>query len=179
MRVRAVQRDLLSVTYLLTFGCYGHWLHGDSRGSVDRRRNRFGCRIDEENLGLLRGQLRLMRQHEPYVMGDVQRDAVMAAVREVCEFRGWDLLAVHVRQTHVHIVVSGESAPDRMITTFKAYSTRRLEQAEREERVGPRWAEHGSTRYLWTEEAVAAAREYVVERQGEPMAVYRGEERHR
>ena len=140
---------------------------------MDRRRNRFGWRIDGGNSGLWRGQMRLMTG-EPYVLGELQRNAVMAAVREVCQFRGWDLLAGHVRSTHVHVVVSGDAAPERMITTFKAYATRRLEQAEAEKREGPRWAEHGSTRCLWNQESVAAACEYVLEGQSEALAVHRG-----
>ena len=35
-----------------------------------------------------------------------------------------------------------------------------------------RWGRHGSTRYLWTREAVAAAIHYVVYEQGEGMAVF-------
>jgi hypothetical protein len=29
----------LPLAYLITFRCYGTWLHGDERGSVDRFRN--------------------------------------------------------------------------------------------------------------------------------------------
>jgi hypothetical protein len=35
-----------------------------------------------------------------------------------------------------------------------------------------RWSAHGSTRYLWTEEEVRRAVEYVLIGQGEPMEVY-------
>ncbi len=37
-----------------------------------------------------------------------------------------------------------------------------------------RWTSHGSTEYLWREEDVDSVIEYVVERQGEKMAVYDG-----
>jgi len=31
------------LAYLITFRCYGTWLHGDERGSIDRRTyNRYG-----------------------------------------------------------------------------------------------------------------------------------------
>ncbi len=36
------------------------------------------------------------------------------------------------------------------------------------------WTRGGSTKYLWREEDVDSAIEYVVERQGEKMAVYDG-----
>jgi hypothetical protein len=30
------------LAYLITFTTYGTWLHGDSRGSVDKQHNRYG-----------------------------------------------------------------------------------------------------------------------------------------
>ncbi|MGQ0761444.1 MAG: hypothetical protein ACT4OT_05435 [Acidobacteriota bacterium] len=30
------------LAYLITFRCYGTWLHGDERGSVDRKQNVYG-----------------------------------------------------------------------------------------------------------------------------------------
>ncbi len=30
------------LAYLITIRCYGTWLHGDERGSVDRKYNRYG-----------------------------------------------------------------------------------------------------------------------------------------
>jgi hypothetical protein len=35
-----------------------------------------------------------------------------------------------------------------------------------------RWARHGSTRWLWKDQDVQDAIRYVVEEQGEPMAVF-------
>ena len=31
------------LAYLITFRCYGTWLHGDERGSMDRTHNVFGA----------------------------------------------------------------------------------------------------------------------------------------
>lgn len=38
----AETRDGYPLAYLLTFRCYGTWLHGDARGSVDREHNTYG-----------------------------------------------------------------------------------------------------------------------------------------
>jgi hypothetical protein len=43
------------------------------------------------------------------------------------------------------------------------------------DRDGPdrkRWARHGSTRWLWKDEEVQQALQYVVDEQGEPMALF-------
>jgi hypothetical protein len=54
---------------------------------------------------------------------------------------------------------------------FKAYASRALNRIE-----GPRrrWARHGSTRWLWRDQDVRRAIRYIVEEQGEPMAVFVG-----
>jgi len=31
----------IPLAYLITFRCYGTWLHGDERGSVDRFHNQY------------------------------------------------------------------------------------------------------------------------------------------
>jgi hypothetical protein len=31
----------IPLAYLITFRCYGTWLHGDERGSIDRFHNRY------------------------------------------------------------------------------------------------------------------------------------------
>ena len=49
---------------------------------------------------------------------------------------------------------------------FKAYASRKLGAGRK------RWTRHGSTRYLWTDEDVKGAIRYVVEGQGELMAMY-------
>jgi hypothetical protein len=49
---------------------------------------------------------------------------------------------------------------------FQAYATRKLREygvVEPDQKV---WARHGSTRYLWTEEHIAVAVDYVVNGQG-------------
>ena len=76
------------------------------------------------------------------------------------------MLAAHVRATHVHAVVHGLTSPERIMTDFKAYASRRLSGPR-----GQRWARHGSTLYLWKTEEVELAIRYTVDEQGEPMAV--------
>jgi hypothetical protein len=58
------------------------------------------------------------------------------------------------------------------MTTMKAHRSHALNQRTQEGRDRRRWARHGSTRYLWTEDAVKAAMRYVIHEQGQPMAVF-------
>jgi REP element-mobilizing transposase RayT len=108
----------------------------------------------------------------PYALDNPRRAIVLEAIRQVCAYRGWALLAIHVRSSHVHFVVSAEEAPERILNTAKAYASRMLNQREPNQDARRRWARHGSTRYLWNPEQVGAATHYVIREQGEPMAVW-------
>jgi hypothetical protein len=55
---------------------------------------------------------------------------------------------------------------------FKAYASRRLKQKLNEPAQLKRWTEHGSTRYLWSEEAVRDEIHYVLHGQGEALGVF-------
>jgi len=55
---------------------------------------------------------------------------------------------------------------------FKSYASRSLNRLGSDESNQKRWARHGSTRWLWTDEDVRQAIQYVIDEQGEPMAVF-------
>ena len=97
---------------------------------------------------------------------------LLASLRERCAQQNWNLLAAHVRTTHVHIVVEAEARPERIMNDIKAYASRCLNQTGLDEAGRKPWARHGSTRWLWKPEHVSAAIRYVVDEQGDPMAVF-------
>jgi len=156
--------------YLITFRCYGTWLHGDERGSVDRRYfNAYGAEKIKPNAEKQRTKIRLMR-HEPFMLGPRERSIVEAAIKEVCLVRGYIPLALNVRTNHIHLVVSSASGiPERIMDSFKAYSTKALRSAGLVNGERKLWSRHGSTRYLWTEEHVATAVDYVLHGQGDEL----------
>jgi REP element-mobilizing transposase RayT len=131
---------------------------------VSRRNHLVGAPREPESPALARAARSVMLT-DAYELDAGQREMVLRAIVEVCWHRGWTLLAAHVRTAHIHTVVDAEIAPERILNAFKSYSTRALN------RDRP-WARHGSTLYLWTAEAVGRAVNYVVSKQGEPMAVY-------
>lgn len=159
--------------YFITMRTYGTWLHGDPDGSVDRDHNRLG----EERLGPNEARSRWEREqlvHPPVSFGAEARWVIDATVREVCAHRGWGLAALHVRTTHVHVVVVAPAdSPERVMNDFKAYCTRRLREAgvfARDIRV---WSHHGSTRYLDTRESFDRAVVYTRDEQGPALDMQR------
>ena len=161
----------IPLAYLITFTCYGVRLHGDESGSVDRDHNLHGTPFLSPNPARVRSETRRAKQ-KPHILDRSGRTRVLEALREMCSHRGWTLLAVHVRTQHVHMVLSAEEAPEKVLQDAKKYSSRALNRAGREELDQRRWTRHGSTRYLWKPESVGAAIHYVAREQGEPMAVW-------
>ena len=158
-----------SATYLITFSCHGQHLHGNGRGSVDRLHNQPGTRV--LTLDEPRHKIEAAVMWEPaYSLAYQERFAVLQAIREVCEYRGWVLVACHVRTTHVHVVVTSEAGGEKLMNDFKAYASRALNK--RGEKRNKRWARHGSIRGITNRDQLVKAIRYVIDEQGEPMAVW-------
>lgn len=111
----------------------------------------------------------------PFCLDPDSRAAVLGTLREVCAHRRWSLLAAHVRTNHVHAVVEAEAQPEKVMNDFKSYASRGLNRLGRDGSDRKRWARHGSTRWLCKDEHVREAIRYVVDEQGEPMAVFVGD----
>ena len=154
------------LAYLITFRCYGTWLHGDERGSVDRRNyNRYGTPDMAANRKLLEDELAAL-ENPAVMLNRAQRNVIELAIREVCEHRDYVLHPVNVRTNHVHSVVSASCTPEHVMDSFKAYATRKLREGGLLGRDIKPWARHGSTPYLWTEEQIQRAIGYVINGQG-------------
>jgi REP element-mobilizing transposase RayT len=159
------------LAYFLTFTCYGTWLHGDENGSVDRDHNTVGTTVLPPDAAP-----RTREQDDPaqppYLLDQPRRQIALQALWEITRRKGWALHAAHVRSNHVHLIVTAEGLPERILNDVKTAVSRRLNKVFPAERNRPRWTRHGSTRYLWTEEVVAEKVQYVLEGQGEPMECY-------
>jgi len=156
------------LAYLITFRCYGTWLHGDARGSVDPKHNVFGAPKIAANQHLENANRKQLK-HAPILLDARQRKVVERAVRAVCDYREYALLALNVRTNHVHGVITAMCKPETVLDALKAYATRALRGAGLIGLKTKPWARHGSTIYLWKEKDVAEAIEYVMLGQGEEL----------
>ena len=156
------------LAYLITFRCYGTWLHGDERGSVDRFHNQYGAPYFPPN-DARQQQSETRLKHAPVVLDEEQRESVSQAIRETCDLRKWLLRALNVRTNHVHAVLSTDVRPELTLNALKANATRSMKEAGCWNGDLSPWARNGSKLYLWTEEELANAIAYVVEDQGEPL----------
>jgi len=157
-----------AIGYLITFRCYGTWLHGDERGSVDRYHRAYGTP------GLPASSLR--RQHDrdllkqpPVRLNSNQRPIVEKAIRDTCKTRGWKLWTLSVRTNHVHTVVTADKKPDAVLSALKANATRMMREAGVWRSELSPWAFRGSKKRLWDEKQLADAIAYVDCDQGETL----------
>ena len=159
----------IPLAYLITFRCYGTWLHGDERTSIDRFHHQYrAARIPSNATWRRYNELQL--KTEPVILDANRRRSVEDAIRDVCKFRGWSLHAVNVRTNHVHAVVTiGPAKPERALNDFKSYSTRRMRQNGCWHSEYSPWVDKGSKRHLWNERSVALAVDYVVNGQGDEL----------
>jgi REP element-mobilizing transposase RayT len=156
------------LAYLITFRCYGTWVHGDERGSMDRRHNIYGAPKIAPNQLLQRSDMKQLK-HAPIILDAGKRSIVDQAIRDVCDYRRYILRAMNVRTNHVHVVVTAAREPEGLLDAFKSYSTRALRRAGVISQTFKPWIRHGSTIYLWKERDVAKAIEYVMLSQGDEL----------
>ena len=166
----------MALAYFLTWTTYGTWLHGNAKGSVDKQHNVFETPLLPEEMERARREEQAMVQ-PAYLMDETQRAIVCKAIVNLARERHWRLWAVHVRANHVHVVVTVERDPGRLLSDFKGRASRDLTRAGFDNVDRKRWTRHGSTRHLFREGDVEAAITYTLDEQGDRMAWYADESR--
>ncbi|MBS1796187.1 MAG: transposase [Acidobacteria bacterium] len=162
----------IPLAYLISFRCYGTWLPGDRRGSIDRFHNRYQTPYRAPNPSLNAHSAANLKSPPVYLDAE-RRKIVEEAIRELCDAKNWLLHAINVRTNHVHKVVSiGEDRSSRALNALKARATRRLRENNRWNYDHSPWAEKGSRRRLWNERSIATAIEYVLNGQGAELPVF-------
>jgi REP element-mobilizing transposase RayT len=155
------------IAYHLIWTTYGTWLHGDERGWV--KWGEAGVKPPDPE----RERTMRERMKEPAaILTEEQRALIEQTVRDHCRIRGWVLHAVNARSNHIHVVVTAERDPDEVMNQFKAWCSRRLSDAAGlvgnvAKKAGRRhwFTEGGDKRLIESEEYLANAATYVLERQ--------------
>jgi REP element-mobilizing transposase RayT len=108
----------------------------------------------------------------PYHLDARRRKIVLDSILTTCQYFNWKLFAAHVRSNHIHVVLNADVSPEIVLHRLKRYASSALNCANIDGARTKRWTRHGSTRYLWDERNVSVVMHYVVNLQGEPMAVH-------
>jgi len=95
-----------------------------------------------------------------------QRRKVEEAVYDTCKKRKWNLWVVNARTNHVHSVVTAGGDPEIVLNAFKANATRMMREAGLWKSKYSPWVKRGSKIWLWTQQELMAAIDYVLYDQG-------------
>ena len=147
----------------ITWTVYGEHLQGDGRGWRARRQ---GEHSPQPRLAQWH---RARLKHEVIKLSPEQRAVVEHEIRRHCAHRDWHLWVVHVRSTHVHVVVtaagrSGKTVRDQL----KANGTRGLREQWPEFRDRPVWTALGDWVCVNTEDELEQVCVYVRDAQDQP-----------
>ncbi len=163
---REFNEDHTPRAYFITFRSYGTWLHGDARGSVDRHHNRYGASLISPNSRWRKFNAQSLKA-SPVRLSKKQRVVVSTAIKRTCEIRKWCLYSLNVRTNHCHVVLLAACGPSKALNALKANATRELRENGLWRSGESPWADGGSKRYLWTEQQLNKAIDYVELDQGD------------
>lgn len=151
-----------ALAYFITWTCYGSWLHGDERGSVDDTHNRYKTPYSEPDQQRATETRRSFAE-SPWMMSDQDRTEVEEAIRTAASIRSWRITELNVRTNHVHVVIiSLGQEPEHVAQILKAWATRKLKGSGRHPGRTRFWTNQASTRHLFDDDAIASARRYVL-----------------
>ncbi|MGJ5817140.1 transposase [Paludibaculum fermentans] len=108
----------------------------------------------------------------PFLLEKPHRELILKTIRKTCEAKTYELLAAHIRTTHLHVILEAPSDPSSCMGALKLACTKALRDAclaGAEENI---WAHYGHIRILDAPFAIAKAINYVLEGQGSPMETY-------
>ena len=170
MTLTEIYNQTTPIAFLITIRCYGTWLHGDNKKSVDRHGfNAFGKEFVPPSEKLFEYMKNEMKS-DSISLSNPMRISVLDTVKEVCQFRGYELFAVNIRSNHFHAAVSAADNPGFIAKTFKSYAIRNLRQLNLVSDNAKVWARGQSCRYLWNREQLEKAINYVGLRQGDAIS---------
>jgi len=167
--------------WLLTSTTYGNWLPGDSRGFVSEFEGAHGVKAlqnipDTEyarDIPSLQEFARNQLTGPPISLNAAQAEVIFRQFCETATHRNWELRAVGIMATHIHLVVGvfGDPDPGKVLGDFKSYASRALNRQWSKPPSETWWTERGSTRKLRNELAELAAIEYV-RNQSNPLLIW-------
>ncbi len=109
-----------------------------------------------------------------------QAQVLLEQFKASATLRDWRLLAVAIMSTHFHLVVATaiDFDPAKMLQEFKANGSRAMNQKFAKPAPGTWWTKSGSKRKLKDEGAIAAAVNYVLLKQPNPLVTWRDPRHH-
>ncbi len=148
------------LAYHITIGTYGTRLHGDERGTVDRRQNQPGDPIIGRVEQWQRAERASLR-FPPRLFTPEQMRLVESLVPSICDRGGWTLHARACAPDHLHTLLTGSADGSLIRKLFKRWLTQALAEHVPLEPDETFWAECGSVKWVWTDDYFVRGKKYV------------------
>ncbi len=148
------------VGYFITMGFYGHWLPGRAAKAGEIGEPKLQEWVKQQ-----------MTQSAVLLETKEEREIVLHECVKTAAILHVKLGAVHVRTNHMHLVCGLEIEANHLMQSVKRSAGMRLRQHWNMPGVKV-WAAGANCRTIFGERGWNAAIDYVVEQQGEKMAVW-------
>ena len=142
---------LRPMAYHITFGTYGTRLHGDSRGTVDRRMNRLGDPVIGSDPSWWRQERERLR-FPPVVLNCEQMRHAEVSLPQICRRGNWNYHTCAAGPDHVHVVLTSEAEGEAVRKWLKRWLGEALTANWPLSQGATWWAEGGSVKWVWTED---------------------------
>jgi REP element-mobilizing transposase RayT len=138
--------------YMVTWTAYGSWLQGDDRKFVkDGKILPPDSNLKEANLQNL--------QKPPVSLTPAQRQIVNQAIIDKAEKLRQEILAISIREKHVHIVIAYDGTP--IEDTVRHYKNAALVSLRKEGFTGRVWSSGFNKRFCFDDRALRNCINYV------------------
>ncbi|QOY90572.1 transposase [Paludibaculum fermentans] len=111
----------------------------------------------------------------PFLLEKPHRELILETIRKTSAATNYELLAAHIRTTHLHIILDTPSTPEQSMGDLKLACTMALKAANLADAEDRIWADYGHIRPLRSPYALTQAINYILNGQGAPMDIYRDE----
>jgi REP element-mobilizing transposase RayT len=146
--------------YHITWGTYGTRLHGDPRGTVERRHNIFGEPIIDHDADWQRIEASQLR-FPPRVLTTIQCRYAEGLAEMICQKGGWTLVAFAAAPDHVHVVLQADADGKAIRKWFKRWLGEALSEQWPLKKDQTWWAECGSVKWIFSQDYLERATHYV------------------
>lgn len=150
------------LAYHITFGAYGTRLHGDERGTVDRKHNCPGEPTLDTDPPRQNFEASLMRFPSINFTHD-QRRFIETHVPTICERGGWPYHISAAGKDHVHVLLAADAHGSVVRRLLKRWLGQTLSERWPTDARRTWWAEGGSVKWVWDEHYLRRAFDYIAD----------------
>ncbi|MBT3200740.1 MAG: hypothetical protein HN350_12580 [Phycisphaerales bacterium] len=154
--------DNSPLAYHITFGTYGSRLHGDPRGTVDRRQKSYGQPIvihSEYRVQMATDQMK----RQPILLTTDQCVFAQKEIEDICERGQWEFIQTACAPSHVHVLLASHREPKAIRRWLKRWLGESMSACWALPDGQSWWAMGGSIKCVWDKEYLQNVEQYIRE----------------